>query len=63
MTTEYSRAELEFEAAMYAEGTQFKRDDLIHAWNTLGKPDERLQDFFERFLATPPKTLSQGTDT
>lgn len=53
MTTEtkYSQSEIESEAAIYAEDTRFTRDDLVEAWNTFRRDNERLQDFFERFLA------------
>jgi hypothetical protein len=57
--SDYSRAEIESEAAIYAEGTRFTRDDLIYAWNTDRKPGERLQDFFERCLSEHPESNNQ----
>lgn len=51
------QAELEMEAAMYAEGTPYTRDELITAWKAYGREDERVQDFFERFT---PRSMNKN---
>ena len=49
--TNYKQAEIESEAAIYAQDTKFTGSELVQTWNSSQNEGERLQDFFERFLA------------
>jgi hypothetical protein len=51
----YTNNEIRIEAAIYAEGTPYTTDDLVRAWNLYGNESDRLQDFFERFVADQEK--------
>ena len=49
--------QIETEAAIYAEGTQYTRDDLLAAWRSLTAEQQEettCQRFFERFVADSP---------
>lgn len=56
--TNYKQAEIESEAAIYAQGTPFTGNELVKAWHTWRKDDERLQDFFERYLSENSEVFS-----
>ena len=49
--------QIETEAAIYAEGTQYTREDLMTAWRSLTakqQAETTCQRFFERFVADSP---------
>ena len=49
--------QIETEAAVYAEGTQYTRDDLLAAWRSLTaeqQSETTCQRFFARFVADSP---------
>lgn len=58
--SDYSKAEIRSEATIYAEGTRFTTDELAEAWNSHREDDERLQDFFERFLESAPPAIDMA---
>ena len=50
-------SQIESEAAIYAEGTQYTREDLLSAWRSLTaeqQAETTCQRFFERFIADSP---------
>ena len=50
-------SQIESEAAIYAEGTQYTREDLLSAWRSLTaeqQAETTCQRFFARFVADSP---------